>query len=453
MDYTILIIAASILAAYLIFIIVMEKKGWFKPYNLSLMGPILVWRTQRGRGLLEKLSKPKRFWRAYGTASIIINILAMIFMVALIIWQTWAITGFTEEQKEALPGAEFALVLPGINPILPLDFLAYIVIALIVAMIIHEFSHGIQSLVHDIKVKSLGIMAFIVPLGAFCEPDEEQLTTAKPKPRMKIYSAGPTSNFIVVLISLMLLSLMFISSVSIASEGPGVFGISEDTPADLYTEMKPGDIITSIDNATITNTLDFHYLLQNSSAGENITITYQRADHSYTSSVILANRYDYTQNETDNGTGYLGVVTTDIHKGYLQILKNPLTGFPDGLLLLYILPLFGYFQGYNPIVAPFTNSFVITGALSFIPDGAFWAIINTLYWIFWLNLAVGIFNVLPMVPLDGGYIFNDAISIITKKLKPNLSEERRQKLAKTITIFCSFFILFLVFFPWFVKYF
>ena len=59
----------------------------------------------------------------------------MILMVLLLIWQAWAVLGFTPAQKEAMPGPEIALVLPGINPILPLEYIGYIILALAIAII------------------------------------------------------------------------------------------------------------------------------------------------------------------------------------------------------------------------------------------------------------------------------------------------------------------------------
>ena len=109
-------------------------------------------------------------------------------------------------------------------------------------------------------------------------------------------------------------------------------------------------------------------------------------------------------------------------------------------------------QGYNPIVSPFTDSYIITGPLSFIPDDIFWIIINALYWIFWINLAVALFNVLPIGPFDGGLLFNDAMGSLVKRFKKNLSDEQREKIVKNISITISLTVLFLIMFPFLLKY-
>ncbi len=446
-----LIIFISIIALYAIIVFILHKKKILEKYNITLWGPALMWRTKKGIKFLEKIATKKRFWKAFGSTGVVICFVIMIMMVSVLIFQAWFVSGFTQEQKETLPGPEVALVLPGINPILPLEIIGYVILALIVAMVVHEFSHGIVTIASKLKVKSLGLLYLIVPIGAFCEPDEEKLKKAPSLPRMRVYAAGPTSNLVVVLISIILFSFVFMSAVQPAADGIGVLSITNDSPADEIG-IKPGMIITDINNTKVENIIDFYYVMENTSANQTVTISYVKADKSFTKSVTLDNKYDYYKNQSFIDKGYLGVGPSNDHEVFLQVLKNPFLAFPDGILLFYIIPLWGYFQGYNPIVAPFTDSFVLTGPLSILPAEAFWVIINALYWIFWLNLAVAIFNVLPMVPLDGGYLFNDALNILSRKIKKNSTEEQREKTAKNITLVISLVILLLIIFPWIIKY-
>ena len=44
-----------------------------------------------------------------------------------------------------------------------------------------------------------------------------------------------------------------------------------------------------------------------------------------------------------------------------------------------------------------------------VPFYGFWDLIHLLFWCAWINLNVGIFNAIPMVPLDGGYIFKEGV--------------------------------------------
>ena len=44
-----------------------------------------------------------------------------------------------------------------------------------------------------------------------------------------------------------------------------------------------------------------------------------------------------------------------------------------------------------------------------VPFEGFWGLVNLLFWCAWININVGIFNAIPMVPLDGGYIFKEGV--------------------------------------------
>ena len=167
-----LLIFFAIILIYVLIIYILYKKDLLKKYNISLYGPALLLRTKKGVGLLKKIASKKIFWKKYGNFGIVFCFVTMIIMVFVLIWQAWAVLGFTPAQRQAMPGFEVALILPGINPILPLEYLGYILVALIVAIIAHEFSHGILTFVGNLKVKSLGVLYLIVPIGAFCEPDE-----------------------------------------------------------------------------------------------------------------------------------------------------------------------------------------------------------------------------------------------------------------------------------------
>ncbi len=446
-----IVILFILLTVYALFVIFLKRKGYFEKYNLSLMGPALMWRTHRGVPFLKKVASKDRFWKAFGSTGIVLCFITMIVMSVLIVMNSWLILGFTPEQKETIPGVEFILAIPGINPIMPLDFIVYILIAFIVAIMVHEFSHGILTFASKLKVKSLGILYLIIPIGAFCEPDEEQLLKTKSANRMRIYSAGPTANFLAVLVSIVLISVILMSSVQPAADGVCIFTVLEDSPAEEIG-LQPGMILSEINNTKISDLFDFFYVLDNTSANQTVTITFYEGTVQNTQQVILADRYQYVQNSSYAGVGTLGIQPTTVHKTFLSALQNPFDNLPNGFLLFWLIPFFGYIQGYNPLVEPFTDSFIITGPLSFMPQQVFWMIVNTIYWIFWLNFAVAIFNVIPIIPLDGGYLFKDGLQIFVKKTFKRLSLEEQKKRIDYITITLSLTLFFLIIFPIIFKY-
>jgi membrane-associated protease RseP (regulator of RpoE activity) len=454
-----LLIFFTIVLLYFITTYILYKKDILKKLNISLYGPALLLRTMRGKKFIKKISSKKRFWKAFGSFGIVFCFILMIFMVIILVWQAWTVLGFTPEQKAAIPGPEIALVLPGINPILPLEYIGYILLALVVAIIAHEFSHGILTFAQDLKVKSLGILYLIVPIGAFVEPDEEQLKKAKAKKRMRVYASGPLANFVVVIISLLLFSFLFMSSVQPAADGVGVLEVHENSPA-FNAGIKTGAIVTEINGTELSQFDDFNsryikyiQVMNNTMVNETITISWFYNKVQRSAEIRLADRSDFFGGGSSKNKGYNGIYSLIGVEENLDILKNPfLTDFPRGFLFFYVIPLIGYFQGYNPIVAPFTGQYVITGPLNILPEPVFWIIINALYWIFWLNLAVGLFNVLPMIPLDGGFLFNDAVGTIIRKLKKGVTDEIRDRIVRNVSITISLLILLAIIFPFLVKY-
>ena len=458
-----LLIFCTIVISYFLLVILLKKIGLLEKYNISFYGPALLLRTEKGKKFIKKISRKKRFWKAYGSFGVAFCFITMILMVTILIWQAWAVLGFSAEEKASIPGPEVALVLPGINPILPLEFLGYILLGLVVAIIVHEFSHGILTLAGNLKVKSLGILYFIFPIGAFCEPDEEQLKNTSTIKRMRVYAAGPLSNFVVVLVSILLFSFVFMSAVQ-PTDGANVISIYDNTPADEIG-LSAGMVITSINDTAVNDIFDFQDAMNLTKPEQTVNISYFKSEKIYNDKVQLTNYYDFAikhvrkgeedkVNKSYKNDSFLGVKLNTYNTNvFLSSCKNPFTyKVPFGFLMLYILPLFGAFEGYNPIVAPFTDSYTITGPLGAIPSEIFWIIVNALYWIFWLNLAVGLFNVLPMIPLDGGFLFNDAIGSIISKLRKGISDENKEKIVKNITLVISLLILFSIIFPFLIKY-
>ncbi len=444
-----LLIFLSVVSAYFLTVFILHKKGILEKYNISLFGPALMLRTKKGIFFLKKVASKNRFWKAFGSFGVVFCFVMMFLMAYLIIFQTWFIfTSLTPEIKALMPGPEVALILPGINPILPLEHIAYILFALLVAMIVHEFSHGILALAGKLKVKSLGILYLIVPLGAFCEPDDKDLKNTTTAKRMRVFAAGPMSNFVVFFICFLLFSFVFMSAVQPA--GINVYSVIEDSPADDLG-LSYGCIIKSINGTDTNDILDFFYALQDTKANQTVTITYIEDNVLYREEVTLADKYTYTNNVSYMGMGYLGVGPNIVSASYLEVIKHPFDYLPDSLIIIYGLPITTIYR-QNPLMSPQTDSYTITGPLSNIPTNVFWGMLFMIYWIFWLNLIVGLFNVLPMVPLDGGYLFNDAVNSLVRRIKKDISDERREKIVKNISLVVSLTVLFLVIFPFFIKY-
>jgi membrane-associated protease RseP (regulator of RpoE activity) len=205
-----------------------------KAERLHLMkyGPTIMIKTQLGIKSMERIGKYRRLWLGFGFISKLISaILFFVMMYMLIV----AIIALPTRLGSGGIGIQYALAIPGFNPMLPLT---YGIVALCFAMVVHEMGHGIQSRANGIKVDSTGLLYGVVPLGAFCEPNEEELTKSSRRVRMDIYSAGISVNTFCAVIAIALM-LLVCGGIGIAEfEGaedaediPGVYYIDEDSPA------------------------------------------------------------------------------------------------------------------------------------------------------------------------------------------------------------------------------
>lgn len=216
-----LLIAAALLGLYSIVLMPLRDSETWKQRGVTVWGPVpiaLFLRTTRGLNLLDRLSRPKRFWRFVASAGVPLVVLSMSYFLILVLLMAYIMI-----QEPPLPSSYNAprniLLIPGLNEYIPF---VWGWIALFVTMVVHEFAHGILSRVEGVRVKSMGIVAlFLAPIAAFVEPDEEELFGTKDKPpivskgaRIRILSAGVIANFIVAAIAMALFFGPVVGSIS-----------------------------------------------------------------------------------------------------------------------------------------------------------------------------------------------------------------------------------------------
>jgi len=434
LDY--LTLALVIFAVYWLFVIFLNSRGIFAQYGISAYGPILMVRTTRGLRLLDKLANPKKFWRVFANIGILLTVFGMFFMLAILLIGDIRIL-ITQPAPTALNAPQNVLLIPGINQFIPLT---WGLIGLIVTLVVHELSHGILSRVADIKVKSLGLLIALVPIGAFAEPDEAQLlgTDATPgekiatRPeRLRVFSAGITANFAVALIAFLLFFGPVLSAVT-SVDGLGIAGVVSGSPAEK-AGLQPGMVLNQIDSVKISNTDEFQTFMNATYQGQTINIIALDQGVSRTFVVVLDKNPNYDK-------GFLGIQGGSASEllSFLKLVPSNLNNF-QGWAALAALPfLFGGFTGdtahlYQPI-----------GWGASLGPAFFW-IANTLLWVGWINFWVGLFNCLPAVPLDGGHIFRELFKSLAEKFLRNTEDQERvtSVLVTTlgVVILASFLIL------------
>lgn len=522
MDSYYLMLALYIFLIYWLIVLVLDRKGILQRYNISAFGPILMIRTTRGEKLLERLAEGrlrKRFWRAYANIGTILVLIAMAFMFILVLLGAYSTFTVQPEPTEFNAPRNWLLI-PGLNEFIPLC--AWV--GFVVALVVHELSHAVLSTVEKIKIKSMGLLVALIPIGAFAEPDSEQLfgkkeekeeknKVATARERTRILSAGITSNFAVAFIAFALFfSILFAiqpisdkvlfvhdvvegsaaekagietgmfitkvdgSKVTSATldkmnkaieekkgiifdvlnkrgkqteikveggykyEGVRIAGVEEGFPA-ANAGMKAGMSIIMMDDVNIAGYKDFQNFMNHTTPGQKVEVRTKEK-------TFLVELKESVQ---DN-KGFLGVFLVPNNplgmcvrqfptKGYLESLRVIPSSFISlstsgwiWLTLLPFLPLPAGFSSFNPLLS---HLYEPAGVLSFLGGGIF-VIADVLFWIGWINFYVGLFNCLPAIPLDGGYVFREM-------LKPVLrigikEEEKKEKIVKAITTTIAIFV-------------
>lgn len=294
-------------------------------------------------------------------------------------------------------GPQANLLIPGLNPLLPWT---YGWIALVITIVVHEAGHGIVARVYNAKVESTGLVLFLIfPIGAFVNIQREELEKTPLKHKSSILTAGPLNNMILAASSL--IALYFV--VSTLSPLPGF----DETPSVVVGEVRPGSLaeqlgitqrstIQSIDGQNIAELSSVGEVLR-STEGKSIEVTWKDS------------RGNINTKSGLNDNGLLGVTIIGVGSPS-EALENYKKAFldPRGYLLLLTPPtLEGPFPApYSESLAPKYESSVF--GLSF-P-----AISNMLFWLWFINFNVGIFNALPIGPFDGGQLYG---SVIENSLK------------------------------------
>ena len=414
-----------------------DNEGYLQKYNMDLVWgrSFLMWRTDWGKNFIERISQNKPFWRRVGDVWVVTVFVIMILMFSLLVWQAtlaWQIP------KTSAVSPKMMIGLPGLNPVIPLW---YGILALVIAMVIHEFSHGILSRVANVKVKALGLLLFFFPVGAFVEPDEEEMKSMKKWERMRLYAAGPGSNMVVAVIFSFLFSSVMVASLEPAEDGLLLYSVSADYGG-AEAGLEPWMLLTAIDEEEIENTDDWQRIMNNTYAGQTVNVSVLNRGDPEIYPVTLSDKGSYYlkyypdyYESWMSGKGFMGVAAENP-----KIVTDNLANPTENILLYISLP----FAKLQPFPEHFTSIYEPAGAVGVLPDNLFWILANAFYWIFWLNLMVGLTNALPAVPLDGGFIFADGVTGILDKFKKGMSEQRKEKIVDNLVGILAFTVVFLV---------
>ena len=344
-----------VIAFILIWVIAIVFKDYLTDHGVEVNFPLLMWKTQRLRGFIDRLAnRAPRFWRGYMNVGIVISAGFMILMAGALVYSL----------KTLMDAPTVSLVVPGVEvPGSPI-FIPLLsgLIALATVLIVHEFSHGILARVEKISLKSIGLLLFAILPGAFVEPDEEELNELSRPAKMRIYVAGSMANLTLAAIALvfMLIISSFIMPAVFEEDGVQISRLTEGGNAINY--LSEGMLIKSLNNVTVKDSASYQEAITTLRPNETVNI------------------------QTDQGTYSFQLKTNPMNKslGYMGIQV----------------------KSHNVITEPYDNHFYTPLLWILMP------LSDLLFWIYFLNFAVGTFNLLPMKPLDGGHLFENLLSYI-----------------------------------------
>jgi membrane-associated protease RseP (regulator of RpoE activity) len=342
---------------------------------------IALYKTGFGLSMIERVGKKHAaIIKILGYCGIGVGFIGMAAIVILILKGLWDLV--------LVPGAPPVIspVLPGIPiPGSPIQVpLIEGWIALFIVVLIHEFSHGIVAAAHNIRVKSTGLLFFGPLLGAFVEPDEKQVEKKGDVVKYSIFAAGPFSNVLLALAAILL--IVFAVSPAInnyaAPEGFVFTKVDDDLPA-YKAGLEAGVTYNLVNGEKINSALEFEKALAPVKPGEAVTI--------------------------GNSLGSYNVTTTFREEA------------PEKALI-----------GVN-IRTKLTN------------EGSAWLNVllwanGLIAWIFILSLGLGLANLLPIGPVDGGRMIKEA-------LENTLGKSKGLKVWAKLTIVLIALILILLLVP------
>jgi membrane-associated protease RseP (regulator of RpoE activity) len=363
-----------LIGSALLWLVVLEiaEKG---KLNIDRHAILLIIKTDRGKELISRIARHATFWRAVGYPVALVGIAGTLFMVGMLLLALYFLFASSLDLLQPTP------LVPGYT----IPFW-YGIIGLISVLVVHELAHGIFAVVERVSVKSLGIVLVgVLPIGAFVEPDEEELKRSPWLSQLRVYSAGSVANLLLAFA--VSLTIPFYISAVFETSGGGVqiVGVVEGSPASKVLEK--GMIIRQIQDEAVETIEDFYRVVVKLKPGERISIVTDRGSFS----LVTAPREDEPER------GFIGV------------------------------------RPFFPVKEEFRDYLGVTLPL---------VIFYSLYWIALLNQAIGFVNLAPLhlgiAATDGHHIFR----LILEKFLAASDAERFSAYVSTAMVLIILFSIF-----------
>ncbi|MBI2656627.1 site-2 protease family protein [Candidatus Woesearchaeota archaeon] len=363
-------IAAIVFLAVLTIFVFLKRKSLDTKQIIPHILYFSMYKTKWGLNLMDSVAKKYRKFMLYvGYFGVLIGFLGMIAISYGLINNIYVL--FTK--PEATPGV--GLVLPfKAKGIFFVPFF-YWIIAIFVIAVVHEFSHGLIARANNLKVKSSGFafLGLVIPIipAAFVEPDEKELRKRPHKEQLSVFAAGPFSNIAAAFLFVAVASFILAPAVNAIIEPNGV-KVSDYVkgdkkfPAEL-AGIKIGETIQQVDDKPVAYVNNLSSILRSKKPDEIVAIKTDKSSYE----IKLA------KNPENESLAYIGA--------YLE----QSTKIKDSVKARYG---------------------------KFLPNALTWAY-GLFVILFVLNFGIGLFNLVPIGPLDGGRMLQLVLHRIFDKEK------------------------------------
>lgn len=379
--------------------------------NIDFKYALLMRRTKKFRNILDRIAKKSiLFWKIVGTIAFFVCVYFMIQGTYAMLNAAYLVyTGVIKE-----PALSFVLPFPSEQTVTGPGFIGipfwFWIIIIAIILIPHEAFHGIIARSEKIKLKDVGLLLLLlqyisVPVvliyfiytqtfdftlflaslllsfpGAFVEPDEKQIKKSKLITKLRIFSAGSFINiFIGVSLLFLVQNLIWAPNVG----GILITSVNETSPA-AGLGLKPGMVLEDIDGTKMNMNFDEYSFLILMIPGSNTENVTKFISHL----ILLRTLREYKPG--DIVTLKVSGVDYDLELGeHPDIEEFPYIGITS--------------EANTKNVSLFLVFFPLLGMIAS------------------LSFLVGIFNILPIYPLDGGLIVKAITERYAKKMSNNIT--------------------------------
>lgn len=348
--------------------------------------------THIGLKLMDRIAKScPRVLKVLGYFGIVIGFSGMAYIFYVLVNGAFSLFLVPSAAPVVAP------VLPGVKiPGAPVLSFFHWIIAIFLVAAVHEFSHGVFARLYNLKVKSSGF-AFLGPiLAAFVEPDEKQLAKAKKREQLAVFSAGPFSNVVLGVIFFLIFSFATgpIESKTIDADGIIVGQVMDGFPAGKAGLEAPF-VLRAVNGGEVLDFVNFSLVVSEIQPGDKVTLTTDKGSFDLVT----------VPNPDNSSKGFIGI------SGFDQKTK---------------------------VKESFRKSYGL-----FAYKALHW--INLLVvWLFVINIGIGLFNLLPLGPVDGGRMFFVVLLSVFK------DKSKAKRVWNFVSLLCLLFIV-INMLPWLGK--